>query len=217
MKLYNVVGSPNCRKVLAVAAQLGIKLDIEYLDFFAGDLRKPEYLALNPNAMVPVLQDGDFVLWESNAIMQYLADTVPGNSLFPRDPQLRADVVRWLCWELAHFNKALGILAYETVLKPGLMKMEPDVEAVRIAQSNLERNAPVLDGHLRGKTWLVGKQITLADYAVAHIENFQAAVPFDWKPYANITAHFERVRADKHWQATAAPSMEALGRKPAGK
>ena len=70
MKLYYLVGSPNCRRVHAVMNHLGIKVDIEYLDFFTGELKKPDYLGLNPNGMVPTLRDGDFVLWESNAIMQ---------------------------------------------------------------------------------------------------------------------------------------------------
>ncbi|MEN8800710.1 MAG: glutathione S-transferase family protein, partial [Thiogranum sp.] len=116
MQLHVVVGSGNCRKVQATISSLGIDVDIEYLDFFAGDLSRPEYLALNPNGRVPTLTDGDFTLWESNAIMQYLADTIPANPLFPREPRIRADIVRWQCWELAHFNNAFATVAFETVL-----------------------------------------------------------------------------------------------------
>jgi len=70
--------------------------------------------------MVPLLVDGAFRLWESNAIMQYLADKTGSDALFPRDPKKRADVVRWQFWEVAHFNKAFGLLAFETVAKPKL-------------------------------------------------------------------------------------------------
>lgn len=215
MKLYTVVGSPNCRKVHAVASHLGIKLDLEYLDFFAGDLMTPEYTAINPNRMVPALRDGDLVLWESNAIMQYLADTVPGNTLFPREPRVRADIVRWQCWELAHFNKAFGLLTYEAVLKPNYLKMEGDREAVRLAQINLTRFAPVLDAHLKGREFVVGSNVTLADYSMIHMVDFQAAVPFDWKPYVNINAYFERGRALPHWAGTAPADPETIGRKTA--
>src|SRR5262249_9043702 len=83
---------------------------VEYHDFVAGDLRTADYVALNPNGMVPLLVDGAFRLWESNAIMQYLADKAGSDALFPRDPQKRADVVRWQFWEVAHFNKAFGLL-----------------------------------------------------------------------------------------------------------
>ncbi len=92
MKLYYVIGSPNCRKVHAVLNHLGITAKFEYLDFFAGETKKPEYLALNPNGMVPTLCDGDFVLWESNAIMQYLATKAPANTLYPKDDAKRADI-----------------------------------------------------------------------------------------------------------------------------
>lgn len=215
MKLYNVIGSPNCRKVLAVADDLSIKLDIEYLDFFAGDLMKPDYAALNPNRMVPTLRDGDLVLWESNAIMQYLADGVPDNTLFPKDPKARADIVRWQCWELAHFNRAFGALAFETVAKPNFLKQEGDKEIIRLAQHDLARFAPVLDAHLKGRRFLIGDGITLADYSMIHLENFQAAVPFDWKPFANISAYFERGRALPTWARTAPVDPAAVGKKPA--
>ncbi len=215
MKLYNVVGSPNCRKVLAVADHLGLKLDIEYLDFFAGDLMKPDYAALNPNRMVPSLRDGDFVLWESNAIMQYLADSAPDNSVYPKHPKTRADIVRWLCWELAHFNKAFGALAFESVAKPAFLKQEGDKDIIRLSQSNLARFAPILDTHMKGRQFLVGDEVTLADYAMIHNEGFQTAVPFDWKPYAHLNAYFERARELPHWSATAPASPAAIGRKPA--
>ena len=119
MKLHAVIGSPNSRKVEAAISHLGLGgIEREYLDFFAGELGAQDYLRLNPNGMVPTLVDGALTLWESNAIMQYLADKAGGRSgetLFPRDPARRADVVRWQCWELAHFNKAFGVIAFEAV------------------------------------------------------------------------------------------------------
>jgi glutathione S-transferase len=177
MKLHYVVGSPNCRKVHAVLNHLGLSLELEYHDFFSGELQSPEYLALNPNGMVPVLQDGDFTLTESNTIMQYLAEGAGDTPLYARDRRLRADVQRWQCWELARF-------------------------------------APVLDRALATREVLVGEGITLADYSVAHLEGFQAAVPFDWKPFANLNAYFERMRKAPHWAGTAPASPRAIGRRP---
>jgi glutathione S-transferase len=214
MELYNVVGSPNCRKVLAVINHLGIKVDIEYLDFFAGDLATADYGAVNPNRMVPALRDGNVTLWESNAIMQYLADKAPGNTLFPRDPGARADVVRWQCWELAHYNKAFGLLAYESVLKPNFLKQETNRPVVQWAQHELARFAAVLDAHMKGRQYVVGDGITLADYSVAHVEAFKEAVPFDWNPYPHLNTYYDRMRAAPHWAATAPPSPEATGRRP---
>lgn len=214
MKLYYVVGSPNCRKVHAVINHLGIDVEFEYMDFFEGDLKKPGYLAINSFGMVPSLRDGDFVLTESNAIMQYLADRVPGNTLHPRDEQTRADIVRWQCWELAHYNKALGQLAWETVAKPNFLGAEPDAGLVNWAQQELSRHAPVLDAHLAGRKHVVGHSITLADYSLAHLEMFKDAVPFDWSPFPNLNRYYERMRDIAHWAKTAPGSPELTGRRP---
>ena len=214
MKLYNVAGSPNCRKVLAVIDHLGIEVDIEHLDFFTGDLAAADYGAVNPNRMVPALTDGDFALWESNAIMQYLADKTPGNTLFPREPRARADVSRWQCWELAHYNKAFGLLAYESILKPQFLKQETNPALVKWAQENLARFATVLDTHLKGRKYAVGNDITLADYSLVHMEGFKEAVPFDWKPYLQVNAYYDRMRASPHWTATTPASAEELEKRP---
>jgi glutathione S-transferase len=134
MKLYYVVGSPNCRKVHAVVSRTGLKVDMEYMDFFTGELQAPAYHAVNPNGMVPALVDGDLKLWESNAIMAYLADAAGADALYPRDAKRRADVQRWLFWEVTHFNKALGILSFETVAKPNFMNLPPNEPLVAIAK-----------------------------------------------------------------------------------
>lgn len=221
MKLVTVVGSPNCRKVEAVIDHLGVKVEREYLDFFTGDLRQPAYLALNPNGMVPTLQDGALVLWESTAIMQYLADKAAaaggGDALFPRDPAKRAEVVRWQAWELAHYNRAFGVLAFEAVAKPGFNLGPTNQPLVEAMKQNLARFAPVLDAHMNGRLHVAGEGVTLADYSLIHLEGFKDSVPFDWTPYPNLNAYYERMRKNEHWAKTAPPSREATGRRPAAK
>ncbi len=147
--------------------------------------------------------------------MQYLAAQAPPNSLLPRDMKACAQIVQWQCWELAHFNKAFGVLSFETVAKPNFLGMQPDAELVKWSQRELARFAPVLERALEGREVLVGKDITLADYSVAHLEGFKDAVPFDWKPFANLNAYFERMRAVPHWAKTAPSSPQAVGRRPA--
>lgn len=214
MKLHYVEGSPNCRRALATVYHLGIEVDIEYMDFFSGDLRKPAYVKLNPNAMVPTLQDGDFVLWESNAIMQYLADRTPGNTLFPQDPRTRADIVRWQCWGLAHYNKAFGMLSFETLIKPNFLKAEPDAALVKWATAELALHLRVLESHLKGRDYAVGDGITLADYSLVQMQGFKAAMPFDWSPYPNVNAYYDRIAAVPHWARTE-PGNAGTGRRPA--
>ena len=214
MKLYAIVGSPNSRKVLAVVRHTGIELDIEYLDLFQGDTQNSAYKALNPNAMVPTLIDGDLQLWESNAINQYLAEKSDNNSLFPVGVAVRADIVRWLSWELAHFNQAFGTLALEAVAKPKFMNMAGDEAIINWSKNQLNRFATVLNNHLRDRDYIVGDDITIADYSMIHIEFFKEAIPFDWAPYEHLNAYFERMRLSPHWAKTAPESLDAMGRIP---
>jgi len=214
MKLYAIVGSPNSRKVLAVINHLGIDIDIEYLDLFAGDNKKPSYEAINPNTMVPTLVDGDLTLWESNAINQYLADKSQDKNLFPDDVSVRADIVRWQCWELAHFNQAFGTLGFEAVAKPNFMEMQGDQAVIDWSKAQLSRYASVLNNHLQGRSYMVGNSITLADYSIIHVEFFKEAVPFDWSPFPHLNDYFERMRQSPSWAATAPTNPEAIGRIP---
>lgn len=212
MKLYAIVGSPNSRKVLSVINHLGIDVEVEYLDLFQGDHKTPSYAALNPNGMVPTLVDGDLKLWESNAIIQYLADKAGDDVLFPKDIAKRADVVRWQCWELAHFNQAFGTLAFESVAKPSFMDMPSNEAVIAWSQDQLTRFAIVLNEHLHGRSYLVGDSITLADYSMIHVEFFKEAIPFDWTPYPNINEYFERMRQLPHWAATMPDNNELIGK-----
>lgn len=199
MKLYVVAGSGNCRKVQATISNLNITVDIEYLDMLEGELATPEYLALNPNGKVPTLVDGDFTLWESNAIMQYLADKVPDSTLFSQEAHIRADIIRWQCWELAHFNNALGSLAFESVFKPRLLEQKPVQATIDAAVESLKSFAAVLETHLADRDYLVGNNITLADYSMANFEGFRDVLPFDWADYPRLDAYFKRLHHDPHW------------------
>jgi glutathione S-transferase len=202
MVLHTFVGSPNGRKVETVIRHLGLAVEIVYHDFFGGALRTPGFRALNANGKVPVLVDGPFVLWESNAIIQYLADQAGDDALFPRAPQARADVVRWLCWEQVHFNKAFGTLGFEAVAKPKFGLGPTNHALVAWAQGELVHLAPVLEAHLAGRHTVVGDTVTLADYALAKLETYRAPAPFDWSPYRRINQYFDRIRQLGPWVGT---------------
>jgi glutathione S-transferase len=205
MKLYILPISPNSRKVLAVVHHLGLKPEIACLDFASGDTAKPEFLALNPNGMVPVLVDGTLRLWESSAINQYLVEKAGGSPLYPRDPQVRADITRWQFWEQAHFNKAFGTLVFESVIKPKLGMGEASPGLVEYCLRETARFAKVLDAHLHGRSTLVGNEISLADYGMICLERYRDATPFDWSPYANINRYFDAVRETEAWKKATSP------------
>ena len=212
MKLYILATSPNSRKVLAVVHHLGLEPEIAHLDFASGDTEKPEFLALNPNGMVPVLVDGTFRLWESNAINQYLVEKAGVSSLFPRDPQIRADVTRWQFWEQAHFNRAFGTLIFESVVKPKFGMGEGSAGLVEFCLRETGRFAKVLETHIRGRSTLVGDDISLADYAMVCLEKYRGVTPFDWSPFPNINRYFDEVRGTEAWVKAAPPQPEPVER-----
>jgi glutathione S-transferase len=198
MKLHVVDGSPTARRVQAVINHLGLRVEYVTHDSFKGALRDPQYLALNPNATAPTLVDGSFVLWESVAIMQYLADKAGDAKLFPRDLQQRAEVVRWQCWQLVHFNRAVGEIAFEIVAK-GSRGLPPDEERIASARERVTKFAPVLDAHMRDRRYLVGDHITIADYSMIAFEAYRPKLPFDWQPYPNLNAYFDRMHTVDAW------------------
>src|SRR6185503_16570220 len=104
MKIYDFPPTPNARKVRGVVYELGINPEFVIVNILQGGARTPEFLAKNPNGQMPVLEDGDFVLWESNAIMGYLAALHPEKNLLPTSPRGHAEVDQWQCWQLSRLG-----------------------------------------------------------------------------------------------------------------
>jgi glutathione S-transferase len=203
MKLYYNPMSPNVRRVRFTAAVLGMQLEEKKLDFAKGEHKNPEYLALNPNGAVPTLVDGDFVLTESRAIMQYLASKKPESGLLPLDEKTRADVTRWQFWDAVHFSPHLSALAFERLLK-GMMGLgDPDARRIDEALSNFRRFGAVLNKRLDGATYLVGSGLTIADLTLASSLMYakQAEVPL--AEFPNLQSWFSRVSDLDAWKKTA--------------
>lgn len=183
MKLY-YYETPNPRKPCAVARYLELPVEFIRVDLAQQEHKTPTFLAVNPNGKVPAFADGDVRLWESAAIMCYLADKA-GSDLWPKDER-QIDVVRWLCWDSAHFSRHAGALYFENHIKPGFGMGAPDPAVVEEAAGFFKRFAGVLDDHLSGRDYLVGKGLTVADFAVATIlpTAGEAKLPLDG--FANV-------------------------------
>ncbi|CAG4893451.1 glutathione S-transferase family protein [Paraburkholderia gardini] len=164
MKLY-YAETPAPRKVCAVARYLGLPIDYVYLDLKKGEHTTPDYRAINPNAKVPCLVDGDRIIWEADAILCHLAQHA-GSSLWPGDAR-QSEVLRWLSWNGYHFYRYGGALYFEHLIKASFGLGEPDATAVAEARDAFRRYASVLDRHLEGRQWLVGDDLTIADFSVA--------------------------------------------------
>ena len=201
MKLYIHPLSQNARKVRIVARLLEIPLDERLVDLMKREGQRPDYLALNPNGMVPLLQDGKFVLWESNAICQYLASNKP-NLLWPDDQHKRADISRWQFWELAHWAQALSYFFKENMIKKFTGEGDPDPAELKKGEERLSRFGGMLDHHLSAHRYLVGDALTLADISVAsHLMHAEMGkVPVDRFPH--VVRWFGDISLMPAWRAT---------------
>jgi glutathione S-transferase len=206
MKLYYHPNSPNCTDVLATADCLDIELDLQLVDLLKGAQKDPAFLQLNPNGKVPTLVDGDFILSESNAIMQYIAAKRGSNSLWPAKDRTRADIARWQFWQASQWSKATGTLVWENMIKKFLGAGGPDAAKVKEGEELFHTSASVLDGHLKQRQYLVGNGLTLADFSVAAMLIYARPARLPLDRYENIRAWYARIDALDCWKK-ALPTM----------
>jgi glutathione S-transferase len=199
--------SPRSFKVLLVAEHLGVDYRMQFTDLAAGEHRRPESARLNVNQRMPVLVDGDYVLWESNAIIEYLASLKPEAGLIPSDLKARLQVAKWLYWEAAHWDPACLPFVVERVAKPLIGLGEPDEAEIARAGAAFERVAGVLDNVLENQRHVAGERLTLADFALAaplcHAE--RAGIPL--AGYGSIGRWFADIRTLPAWGRASAAQV----------
>jgi len=162
MKLFDVRMSPNCRKVRILARELGLALETVAVSL--SDARAGAHLAANPLGKVPTLvEDDGFTLWESGAILLYLAERA-GSALLPEDARARADMHRWLFFAATHVQPWMSVLGQERIIKPR-RGGTPDPVLCAYAERELARFLPILDERVSERAFLVGPY-TVADIAV---------------------------------------------------
>ncbi|CAM4148957.1 glutathione S-transferase family protein [Corallococcus sp. ZKHCc1 1396] len=206
MKLYFHPLSGNSRRVLLVAAHLDVPLERIVVDLPKGEQRGAPHLKLNPNGRVPVLDDDGFLLWESRAIMQYLTEKTPGQTLLPTDARGRADVSRWLFWCSAHMAPANTILVFENFVKAQTGRGPADPAEVARGEALVAQNAQLLDAHLAGRTWVAQERLTLADLSLAASFALAGPARLPISDYANLRTWLGRVQELEAWKRTA-PSL----------
>src|SRR6516164_1526075 len=167
IELYVFPPSPRAFKVMVTANHLGINPALHFLDLRKGEQKAAGYATLNPNQRMPTLRDGDDVIWESEAILQYLALKNPIRGLLPASERARLAVTQWQFWNLAHWDPACAVFAFEYVAKRFVRSgAEPDMTAIAKGTEVFHRLAPVLEGQLKGKTFVLGDSLTLADFSL---------------------------------------------------
>ncbi|MFN0182740.1 MAG: glutathione S-transferase family protein [Aquabacterium sp.] len=175
MKIHADPITVNCRKVLAGLQLIGAPYELVHVDYFKGEQKAEPYVSINPMASVPAMVDDGFVLWESNAILQYAADKVGNAKAYPTDLHRRADVNRWLLWESSSWFPSCYVFLVENCVKPLLGgAADPAVLSAQAAQ--FHKLAGILDQRLAGSRWVAGSDPTIADIALAapaHLHGWQ--------------------------------------------
>jgi glutathione S-transferase len=202
LKLHAFPLSPRSFKVLAVAAQLGVEHELCFCDLTKGEQRGLG--GVNPNYKVPALEDREFKLWESNAIIEYLASLKPESGLVPTDARARADVLRWMFWESTTWDPAIAILAFERGVKGLLGLGAPDPVEIEKGTQRVNAAAAILDAHLQGRAFVCGDRVTLADFALGSALVLEQMAQLPLAPYAEIKRWGAQLNVLPGWQAALA-------------
>jgi glutathione S-transferase len=198
IKIWGRTDSSNVQKVLWCCSELGI--EFERLDWggkFGGNKDK-DYLALNPNGLVPTMKDGDFVLWESNSIMRYLNAKYGNGRLLPSSPQGMANANRWMDWQLSTLNPAIVPLFWNLIRTPA------DKRDPKTIQNALEKTTAawqMVENQLLQGPFVAGDQLSLGDIPVGVWAYRWFNLPIERPKLPNLENWYERLKRRKPYQA----------------
>ncbi|CAG9269177.1 Uncharacterized glutathione S-transferase-like protein [Paraburkholderia unamae] len=192
LKILGKASSINVRKVLWTCAELDLPFEQEDWGTGFRSTQTPEFLSLNPNGLVPVLRDGDLVLWESNTIIRYLASRYGGAHLYPADPTERARVDQWMDWQATELNRSWSY-AFLGLVRQSPAHQSADETARSIA--NWTGNMRILNAQLHATgAFVAGKSFSLADIPVGLSVNRWLRTPFEHADFPAVTDYFHRLR-----------------------
>lgn len=206
MKLFGHPLSSCTRKILFAAAEKGAPIDLVAVDLFTGAHKQPEHLARHPFGVIPVLEHDGFSLYESRAILRYLAEELPGASLVPSARKARARMDQWLSVDQSYVAPHTRTLALQRVVHKHHGLPIDDDAAVAAAEEALGKALAVYDRALRGQAFLASDALSLADVSLApyvgslpmiEASHLVAGLP-------NLAAWWERIAARPAWKTVAA-------------
>jgi glutathione S-transferase len=197
--IWGRANSVNVQKVLWACEELAIPYLRKEAGGAFGVVDEPEYRALNPNGRIPTIEDGDFVLWESNAILRYLAlKADSGTAIYPDEIRDRVRVERWLDWSLASLQPAERAMFWGMVRTPPEKRDLKEIEASRDASA---RCWTILDAHLEGREFVEAGRFTLADLVLgAYVHRWYAIPGIERPEFANLAGWYERLKTREPYQ-----------------
>jgi len=192
LKIWGRMSSINVKKVVWTAQELGLDFQRNEAGGQFGLVKTPEYLLLNPNALVPVMEDGDFVLWESNVIVRYLCAKHSPGQLYPSDLRERFEAERWMDWQQTTFSPAS---------RPGFWQLIRTAPEQRNAQTISDSNAAVeallatLDAQLGRHAFVAGDRFTMADMVLGCEAHRWFGLPQPRESWPNVERWYQGLRA----------------------
>lgn len=198
MRLYWIKAQAP-RRVLALIKHLDLDVECIEMDLMAGDMKRPDYAALNPNMKAPTLVDGELVLWEASAIMAYLCIKA-GSDLWPyQDPGAQVEVLRWLSWNDGHWAPVVSPYYFEYVVKPTFGIGEPDARALEGRDDDFRRYAAVLDQCLADRSFPACDRLTIADFQLASMVSYWRTSRMPLQDFPNVVAWVDRLNEIPAW------------------
>lgn len=191
LRVLGKASSINVRKVLWACAEIEIPFDRE--DWGSGfkSPQTPGFMALNPNAMVPVIQDDDFTLWESNSIIRYLASRYSDTDLYPIEARARARVDQWIDWQASDLNKSWSY-AFMSLVRHS--PQHQDGYALATSCKDWSRHMEILDRQLDSTgAYVVGDHFSLADIPIGLSVNRWFETPLAHPDFPAVNAYYERL------------------------
>ncbi len=164
MKLYEFPPTRSIR-VRWTLQELGVDFEAIDVNLVAGETHRPEFRKLNPAGKLPVLVDGNNVVTESAAIALYLAEKYPQKKLMPSDPRERAELYRWVFFTVTELEQPLWRIAKHTSIYPEAKRLPADAD---LARGEFKEMAAVLENHMRGRQFVVGESVSVADFVLAY-------------------------------------------------
>jgi glutathione S-transferase len=192
LKIWGRLSSINVQKVVVCANELGLAYERTDAGGKFGVVGTPAYQRLNPNSLVPTIEDSDFVLWESNAIVRYLSRTYGAGRLWPDDPRAVADADRWMDWQATTLTPGMGDAFMQLIRTP------PEQRDMKLVEASIAKTEPrlaILDAHLADRAFVAGTALTMGDIPVACAAHRWLGLPCEKLACPNVARWLAGIRA----------------------
>jgi len=192
LKIWGRDNSVNVQKALWCCEELGLQYQRIDAGLSFGVVNTPQYRAINPNGLVPTLEDGPFVLWESNAIVRYLSAKHSAGKLWPEDLQVRAEADRWMDWQISLFWPTFRDLFWNLVRTPVEQRDQKAIEQSHLKTAEI---LEYLDTHLKHRVYVAGAEFSMGDIPMGCAIWRWMSLPIERPVLANVQRWFDTLRS----------------------